>query len=50
MTNITHWVIKVNFNIFKVTLGSVLESDIRQYYSENRFHYLLEKLQQLPPD
>jgi predicted nucleotidyltransferase component of viral defense system len=29
---------------FKVTLGSVLESDIRKYYIENRFHYLLEKI------
>jgi hypothetical protein len=29
---------------FKVTLGSVLESDIRKYYIENRFHYLTEKI------
>jgi hypothetical protein len=29
---------------FKVTLGSVLESDIRKYYIENKFHYLLEKI------
>ena len=29
---------------FKVTLGSVLESDIREYYISNRFGYLLETL------
>ena len=29
---------------FKVTLGSVLESDIREYYITNRFNYLLERL------
>ena len=29
---------------FKVTLGSVLEKDIRKYYIENRFSYLQEKL------
>jgi predicted nucleotidyltransferase component of viral defense system len=29
---------------FKVKLGSVLESDIRAYYSENRFEYLKQKL------
>jgi hypothetical protein len=29
---------------FKVTLGSVLESDIREYYINNRFSYLLEIL------
>lgn len=29
---------------FKVTLGSILESDIRKYYIENRFNYLREKI------
>lgn len=29
---------------FKVTLGSVLEPDIREYYITNRFSYLLEVL------
>lgn len=29
---------------FKVTLGSVLENDIRKYYTENGFMYLKEKL------
>ena len=29
---------------FKVKLGSILESDIRKYYIENRFSYLQEKL------
>ncbi|MEJ2049780.1 MAG: nucleotidyl transferase AbiEii/AbiGii toxin family protein [Calditrichota bacterium] len=29
---------------FKVTLGSVLESDIREYYINNQFSYLLEVL------
>jgi len=29
---------------FKVTLGSILKSDVRKYYIENRFNYLLEKL------
>ena len=31
---------------FKVTLGSVLEPDIREYYINNRFGYLLERLSQ----
>jgi hypothetical protein len=30
-------------NDFKVTLGSILESDIREYYIANRFSYLKEK-------
>ena len=29
---------------FKVTLGSVLEPDVREYYITNRFSYLLERL------
>ena len=29
---------------FKVTLGSILEKDIRKYYIENRFSYLREKI------
>ena len=29
---------------FKVTLGSVLEPDIREYYVMNRFSFLMEKL------
>lgn len=29
---------------FKVTLASVLEPDIREYYITNRFNYLLERL------
>lgn len=29
---------------FKVKLGSILESDLRNYYVENRFGYLSEKL------
>ncbi len=31
---------------FKVKLGSILESDIRKYYIENRFSYLQEKIAQ----
>ena len=31
-------------NDFKVKLGSVLESDIRAYYIENRFNYIRQKL------
>ncbi len=31
---------------FKVTLGSVLESDIREYYINDRFSYLLQVLSQ----
>jgi len=30
---------------FKVTLGSVLESDVRKYYVENKFDYLLRKIE-----
>ena len=33
---------------FKVKLGSVVESDIREYYVLNRFGYLEEKLAALP--
>jgi predicted nucleotidyltransferase component of viral defense system len=33
-------------NDFKVTLGSVLEADIREYYIKNRFSILLERLSQ----
>jgi predicted nucleotidyltransferase component of viral defense system len=29
---------------FKVKLGSILESDVRKYYIENRFNHLLEKI------
>jgi predicted nucleotidyltransferase component of viral defense system len=29
---------------FKVKLGSILESDVRKYYRENRFNYLREKI------
>jgi hypothetical protein len=29
---------------FKVKLGSILESEAREYYSKNRFSYLEEKL------
>jgi len=29
---------------FKVSLGAVLETDIRKYYIENRFQYLLQKI------
>lgn len=29
---------------FKVTLGSILEGDVRTYYLENKFSYLLEKI------
>jgi predicted nucleotidyltransferase component of viral defense system len=29
---------------FKIILGSILESDARKYYIENRFTYLLEKV------
>jgi hypothetical protein len=31
-------------NDFKVKLGSVLESEIRAYYIENRFNYLRRKI------
>lgn len=30
---------------FKVKLGSILESEARKYYIENRFCYLLEKIE-----
>lgn len=30
---------------FKVTLGSVLEKELRDYYNTNGFHFLLSKLQ-----
>jgi hypothetical protein len=29
---------------YKVTLGSVLEPEVREYYINNRFSYLLERL------
>jgi len=32
---------------FKVKLGSILESDIRQYYVTNRFSYLREKISEI---
>lgn len=32
---------------FKVKLGSILESGLRQYYIENRFSYLMEKLHEV---
>ena len=32
-------------NDFKVKLGSVLEKDIRDYYIENKFNYLKQKLE-----
>lgn len=32
-------------NDFKVKLGSVLEKDIRSYYIENKFNYLIQKLE-----
>jgi uncharacterized protein YicC (UPF0701 family) len=31
-------------NDFKVKLGSILESDVQNYYIQNRFSYLEEKL------
>jgi hypothetical protein len=31
-------------NDFKVKLGSILESDIRAYYIDNQFDYLMQKL------
>jgi len=33
---------------FKVSLGAVLETDIRKYYIENRFQYLLQKINTSP--
>lgn len=35
-----------NFTIrdYKVALGSLLEKDMRSYYLENNFNYLLEKI------
>ena len=36
-----------NAKDFKVKLGSVVESDIRKYYIENRFNFLRQKLQAL---
>ena len=32
---------------FKVKLGSIVESDTREYYATNRFSYLKEKLTSL---
>jgi hypothetical protein len=29
---------------FKVKLGSIVDSDTRNYYAQNRFSYLVEKL------
>jgi len=34
---------------FKVKLGSILEKDVRNYYVENRFCFLEEKLKSLNP-
>ena len=31
-------------NDFKVKLGSILENELRKYYVENRFHYILNKI------
>ena len=31
-------------NDFKVKLGSLLEGDMRKYYAENRFQYLMDKI------
>ncbi len=31
-------------NDFKVKLGSLLDDEMRQYYNENRFHHLLNKI------
>jgi hypothetical protein len=41
-----------NFNNldFKVKLGSVLESDVRDYYVSHKFEYLNEKLATIFPD
>jgi len=36
-----------NAKDFKVKLGSVVESDIRKYYIENRFNFLRQKLRAL---
>jgi hypothetical protein len=35
---------------FKVKLGSILESDIRDYYASHKFDYLKEKLSTMFPD
>ena len=35
---------------FKVKLGSIVESDTREYYANNRFSYLEEKLTSLFSD
>jgi len=37
-------------NDFKVKLGSILESDVRGYYIQNRFSYLEEKLMAAAPN
>jgi hypothetical protein len=34
---------------FKVKLGSIVDADTRLYYAENRFAFLLERLQTLSP-
>ncbi len=36
---------KFKLKDFKVTLGSVLESDIRDYYVKNQFSFLLQKIE-----
>jgi hypothetical protein len=33
-----------SINDFKVKLGSLLDSDMRKYYTEKKFLYLLEKI------
>lgn len=34
---------------FKVTLGSIIERELRAYYVESGFHFLLQKLQSIRP-
>lgn len=40
---------RLKINDFKVKLGSILEKDMRSYYIENRFKFLVEKLAEIIP-
>jgi len=39
-----HEVFEIKDKDFKVKLGSIVDSNARAYYTQNRFSYLMEKL------
>jgi hypothetical protein len=47
ISNLTDRISEFKANDFKVTLGSVLDADLRAYYIENRFQILEYKLKDL---